>query len=194
MTNWRSHRLLEWQLLWLLLLLLLICKSNNLLWPFVVVFFRIKKCEEVVGAGDMMSRGKCKRTFQGVWMRVCVQARLMCVCCFVCVYCCCCSHFAIVSMCVCMWILAYEVILAAACLFFFWVRFLMDFSLVSLSTTCFLAFSVSASYSTTSITEFVWLRHRFRVSSRVFGWLDTVSYVVDCFCWRSVTTHYVSFS
>lgn len=31
----------------------------------------------------------------------------------------------------------------------------MDFSLVSLSTTCFLAFSVSASYSTTSITEFV---------------------------------------
>lgn len=58
----------------------------------------------MVGAGDMMSRGKCKRTFQGVWMRVCVcvQARLMCVCCFVCVYCCCCSHFAIVSMCVCM--------------------------------------------------------------------------------------------
>lgn len=77
---------------------------------------------------------------------------------------------------------------------FLCVRFLMDFSLVSLSTTCFLAFSVSASYSTTSITEFVWLRHRFRVSSRVFGWLDTVSYVVDCFCWRSVTTHYVSFS
>lgn len=112
---------------------------------------------------------------------VCVQARLMCVRCFVCVYCCCCSHFAIVSMCVWMWILAYEVILAAACLFFFCVRFLMDFSLVSLSTTCFLAFSVSASYSTTSITEFVWLRHRFRVSSRVFGWLDTVSYVVDVF-------------
>lgn len=149
----------------------------------------------MVGAGDMMSRGKCKRTFQGVWMRVCVCASKIDVCLLFCL----CLLLLLFSFCHCIHVCLYVNFslwshTRCGVSVFLCVRFLMDFSLVSLSTTCFLAFSVSASYSTTSITEFVWLRHRFRVSSRVFGWLDTVSYVVDCFCWRSVTTHYVSFS